>query len=229
MDTDTAIQSRHTEKVLSEVDLPTVDIRQQVDELLAMAGMAPFHRACEDQYRTADSTLDLEKVLSGIEPWRFYVLDASSCRKLRPQLPKENAGKVPAMLAAADALVLATWLPNARVASAEELPSPTPDKNFDEPSFAVTLANMEHIAATAAAIQNLLLAATARGISNYWSSGNVLRHPSVYQLLGIPTTQILLGAIFLFPKEYGAAELATSKLRAHRTSPQSWSRWINLA
>ncbi len=48
-----------------------------------------------------------------------------------------------------------------------------------EPGFAVTLTNVEHIAAAYAAIQNLLLAATARGIRNYWSSGGVLRLPSV--------------------------------------------------
>lgn len=227
METDRAIRARQTEKVLSDVDLPAIDIRSEVDDLLALAGMAPFHRACEESHRTADSANE-GRVLSGIEPWRFHVLDAQACRTLRPKLPNEYAGKVPAMLSAADALILATWLPNCRVPSTMESPTLLKEKNFDEPSFEVTLANMEHIAATAAAIENLLLAATARGFSNYWSSGNVFRHPSVYQLLGIPSTQILLGAIFLFPKEFGQAELATSKLRAHRTSPQNWSRWVSL-
>ena len=122
------------------------------------------------------------------------------------------------MLAAADALIMATWLPNSA-----DVPA-----NGDEPGFAATINNMEHIAAASAAIQNFLLAATARGISNYWSSGGVLRGAHVFKLLGIPREQILLGAIFLFPKDFGDAELATSKLREHRGSREAWSRWVSL-
>jgi nitroreductase len=209
MDTDEAIRKRRTVKILAPHDLPIVDCRDTINEILALAGQAPFHRACEEQHRSGE--------LSGIEPWRFHVLDAAACRRLHPQLPKENAGKIPAMLAAANALIMATWLPNAGVAATMD----------DEPGFAVTLTNVEHIAATAAAIQNLLLAATARGLANYWSSGGVLRSPSVFELLGIPSNQILLGAIFLFPQECTGAERATSKLRPHRTSPNKWSRWIS--
>ncbi len=208
--TDHAILNRRTEKVLANQPLPIGDCSQTVNELIALAGWAPFHKACEDRHRQGG--------LDGIEPWRFHALDAANCRRLVPQLPKENAGKIPAMLNAADALILATWLPHAGPA--------TP--MGDEPGFAVTLTNVEHIAAASAAIQNLLLAATARGIRNYWSSGGVLRLPSVFQLLGIPTNQLLLGAIFLFPQEIGDAELATSKLRELRTSAEHWSRWINL-
>ena len=209
MDTDEAIRTRQTVKILASHELPAADHRATLNEVLALAGQAPFHRACEEQHRTSG--------LSGIEPWRFHVLDAAACRRLHPQLPRENAGKIPAMLKAADALVMATWLPNAGPAVPME----------DEPGFALTLSNVEHIAATAAAIQNLLLAATARGISNYWSSGGVLRSPSVFELLGIPTNQILLGAIFFFPSAYGDAERATSKLRPHRSPPDKWSRWVS--
>ncbi len=211
MHTDQAIQIRKTEKVLSERDLPTKDCRTVVDELLSLAGQAPFHRACEEHHRQ-------HAPQTGIEPWRFYAIDAASCRKLRTQIPLENAGKIPAMLAAADALIMATWLPNAA-----DVPA-----MGDEPGFAATINNMEHIAAASAAIQNLLLAATARGISNYWSSGGVLRGAQVFELLGIPREQILLGAVFLFPKDYGNAELATSKLRDHRCSREAWSRWITI-
>lgn len=210
MHADQAIRQRKTEKVLATHSLSETDISGTVRELLELAGCAPFHRACEDSHRQGD--------LNGIEPWRFHVLDAANCRRFVPHLPKENAGKIPAMLAAADALIMATWLPSSGNA--------TP--MGDEPGFAVTLTNVEHIAAASAAIQNLLVAATARGIRNYWSSGGVLRLPSVFEQLGIPTNEILLGAIFLFPQEIGDAELATSKLRELRTSPEHWSRWIQL-
>jgi nitroreductase len=214
MDTDSAIRSRRTEKVLAERELPVKDSANQralLEEILFLAGQAPFHRACEEQHRHSGG-------LTGIEPWRFYAIDAAACRKLRRQIPQENAGKIPAMLAAADALIIATWLPNAGEAPPLE----------EEPGFAATLTNMEHIAATAAAIENLLLAATARGISNYWSSGGVLRSRTVRELLAIPAAEMVLGAIFLFPKEIAGAELATSKLRQHRGSLDKWCRWVEL-
>jgi nitroreductase len=208
MQVDDVIRTRKTEKVLATHDLPTRDIRASIDEILGLAGLAPFHRACEESHKTVG--------MAGIEPWRFHVLDSAACRHLHPRLPKENAGKIPAMLAAADALIMATWLPN----SGQATPM------GDEPGFALTLANVEHIAAASAAIQNLLLAATARSISNYWSSGGVLRLPEVFELLDIPTNQILLGAIFLFPSEIGDSELAVSKLRPLRTPREQWTRWV---
>ncbi len=211
MHTDDAIRNRCTEKVLSDTDLPTENHVAIVNELLSLAGMAPFHRACEDHHRIGG--------LTGIEPWRFYAMDAKDCRKLALRIPLENAGKIPAMLRAADALILATWLPNAGRHKAMG----------DEPGFELTLANVEHLAAASAAIQNLLLAATARGISNYWSSGGVLRLPIVLEQLGISTNELVLGAIFLFPKEIGSAERVTSKLREHRQPKEKWSRWIQVS
>jgi nitroreductase len=211
MQTDDAIRARKTIKILASHELEISDHRSLVDEILSLAGQAPFHRACEEQHRQSTP-------LTGIEPWRFHALDAKACRKLRTQIPLENAGKIPAMLAAADALIMATWLPNA---------AQVPDMD-GEPGFAATINNMEHIAAASAAIQNLLLAATARGVSSYWSSGGVLRSAQVFSQLEIPRSQILLGAVFLFPKEYADAELATSKLREHRGPRDAWSRWVSL-
>jgi len=211
MQTDDAIRSRKTVKILASHELAIGDHRDLVNGILSLAGQAPFHRACEELHRQSGP-------LTGIEPWRFHALDAEACRKLRTQIPIENAGKIPAMLDAADALIMATWLPNA---------AQVPDMD-DEPGFAATINNMEHIAAASAAIQNLLLAATARGVSSYWSSGGLLRSAQVFNQLGIPRSQILLGAVFLFPQEYGDAELATSKLREHRSSSDAWSRWVSL-
>ncbi len=211
MQTDDAIRSRKTVKILASHELPVGDHRDLVNEILSLAGQAPFHRACEEQHRPSSP-------LNGIEPWRFHALDSDACRKLRTRVPTENAGKIPAMLAAADVLIMATWLPNA---------AQVPDLD-GELGFAASINNMEHIAAAAAAIQNLLLAATARGVSSYWSSGGVLRSAQVFSQLRIPRSEILLGAVFLFPNEYGDAELATSKLRAHRSSRDAWSRWVSL-
>ena len=204
---DDVIRCRVTTKVLAEEPLPLTDISVSLQGLLELAGMAPFHRACDDIHR--------QKELCAIEPWRFHILDCEQCRSLSNQLPKENAGKIPSMLSAADALLLVTWLPN---------PPSAPLK--DGHLFEASLGNMEHIAAASAAIQNLLLAATARGISNYWSSGGVLRGTEVFQLLEIPVAEILLGAIFLFPSEASPAQRVGSKLRDKRCVPSSWSRSV---
>jgi nitroreductase len=205
MHTDQSILNRKTTKVLTEVDLPTKDINQTLADLVKLAGMAPFHRACDEAHRS-------DTALRGIEPWRFHLVDAANCRRLKRRIPLENAGKIPAMLAAADALILATWLPNLCTDVAG--------------LFDPTLANMEHIAATSAAVQNLLLAATARGISTYWSSGGILRDAEVFRMLGIRDCEVLLAAIFLFPTETGTAEVVGSKLRAHRCQAANWSRSV---
>ncbi len=131
------------------------------------------------------------------------------------------------MLAAASHLIIATWLPNP-ANSASKAESSTLAHEVFEP----TIDNVEHIAAASAAIQTLLLAATAAGISNYWSSGGVLRTPELFSKLGIPDNQRLLGAIFLFPAEVPddcSVEIATSKLRAQRSSSSAgWSRVVKL-
>lgn len=211
MQVDQAIRSRKTEKLMSSHPLETTLDRSTVEQLLEVAGLAPFHRVCEEHHR--------QQTLDGIEPWRFYSLDARTCRSLATHVQGPTAGKIPFMLNSANCLIMATWLPNTGEAPAMG----------DEPGFVVTLANMEHIAAASAAIQNLLLAATARGISNYWSSGGVLRTSEVFQLLGIPRTEILLGAIFLFPEPPEGIEVATSKLRELRTERGHWNRWVELA
>lgn len=214
MDLDSAIRARATRKVLANADHPTPGSlsREQVLELLATAGWAPFHRPCDERHRS-------QTALTGIEPWRFHTLLAEQCRQTKEFLlastQREQAGKIPQMLAAADALVLATWLPN------------PPATTATEALFDPSLANMEHIAAAAAAIQNLCLAATARGIANYWSSGGVLRSPETFQFLGIPSEEIVLGAIFLFPEDTRSAEVVGSKLRERRTSVEHWARLLS--
>ncbi|MFN3192539.1 MAG: nitroreductase family protein [Aureliella sp.] len=204
------IQRRKTTKVLAEKPMAYESSRPAyLDGLIEAAGWAPFHRACEEQYRDGSAL--------GIEPWRFHCLDASVCRSLAECLPKAESGKIPAMLRAAETLILATWLPN------KPIDRETPKL------FEATLGNMEHIAAASAAIQNLLLAATAQGIDNYWSSGGVLRSPAIFQKLEIPLTEILLGAIFLFPSATENAEVVGSKLRDKRSSPKHWTRDVQFS
>ena len=165
--------------------------------------------------------------LTSIMPWRFYLLDAANSRALREVvLDRGVTDNVPRMLATCVATILATWLPNPRRVEPESVSEsqPVPGELFEG-----TEHNMEHIAAAAAAIQSLLIAATARGIASFWSSGGVLRRAETFSLLGIPAEEILLGAVYLFPKQTGDAEVATSKQRDKRGTPAEWSRWVTVS
>ncbi|MEM0895609.1 MAG: hypothetical protein AAGJ79_01895 [Verrucomicrobiota bacterium] len=211
METPEAIRTRRTLKVIAAANapwpaddsLPT----EALDEIIALAGMAPFHKPADKSYREG---------IDALVPWRFHVLDAVNCRALLQNLQARGieGGKISGMLATADALVQVTWLPN-------------PAKgNKIKQLFDPTLQNMEHIAAASSAVQNLLLAATDREIPNYWSSGGILREPAQYDLLGIPSREILLGSIFLFPADTRDAELHEGKLRPLREPVADWARRV---
>jgi len=121
------------------------------------------------------------------------------------------------MLAAADTVILGTWLPEKSRKKSKSSP------------FQPNIKNMEHIAATGAAIQNLLLAATARGINAYWSSGGSLRKPEIKTYLNIPQQEILLGAIFLFPADYPNEVLSKpGKYANKRSNLHNFMEWIEL-
>ncbi|MEM9481185.1 MAG: nitroreductase family protein [Verrucomicrobiota bacterium] len=209
METPAAIRTRCTLKVITDANdpWPAGDslTKETLDELIALAGMAPFHKAADKSHRDG---------VRAFVPWRFYVLDAANCRALLENLQSRSidGGKISGMLATAEALIQVTWLPN-----------PAKDDTTEQ-LFDPTLENMEHIAAASSAVQNLLLAATDRGLPNYWSSGGILREPEQYDLLGIPHHEILLGSIFLFPADTRDAELHEGKLRKMREPVSDWAR-----
>ena len=68
-----AIKRRRTLKVLSQENVKVKDISDDVLEILEMGGKAPFHYV---------NTKASEKDLKSLAPWRFYVLNGASCRKL---------------------------------------------------------------------------------------------------------------------------------------------------
>lgn len=125
------------------------NFKNSVEELLTAAGQAPFHYTCDEFYQS-------ENALSGKEPWRFHVLDSRNCRTLLELLKSGKVVKtsegILQILAAADALILSNWLPERSASQSKK--------------FYPNVKNMEHIAATGAAIQNLLLASTEKGITN---------------------------------------------------------------
>lgn len=216
MITEEAIQKRKTLKLRANPSDPLPiqkgdDFRIMIEKLIQLAGKAPFHYESHPSRRN--------EMFSGAEPWRFYVLDGVNCRTLLDSLNRELPIKAPEgirqMLAAADALILTMWLPE-----------PSRKKTR---TFYPNLKNMEHIAAAGAAIQNLLLAATSKGINAYWSSGGILRKPEILGYLDIPEEEILIGAVFLFPGEYPeSVETKTGKNAAKRGEIKDYMKWIRL-
>ena len=214
MELQRAIQARHTLKVLADPDspweLPAESTREKIAELLAGAINAPFHKPADKSH--------LNEPMNSPVPWRFHVIDADSCRKLSEKLGQAEvqSGKIRNMLTAADSLIITTWLPNPA----------TGELAFGE--FDPTLQNMEHIAASSAAIQNLLLLATEAGWNNYWSSGGIIRSELVFGWLEIPLEQVLLGAVFLFPADTRGVDVKPGGLRDRKGTADQWSRWVEV-
>ena len=175
------IRARKTLKVLGNFDQPVqIDAATAernlalVTESLHTAGWAPFHF-----YRGVDDIA---------EPWRAYLLSHAQCQALATKLPEwfDKSGpdsKIVQMLCACGALVLVTWLPET-IEAEQRLPKHD-------------ILDHEHLAATAAMTQNLLLMLTAHGMGSYWSSGGVLRNQALLERLNIPGNQQLLAAVFI--------------------------------
>lgn len=203
---DQVIRARKTVKVVAQEPQPTTDTRDIVNEIISTAGQAPFHYPCAQEH---------QQQLPSIVPWRFHMLDSKACRDLLALLEENNiqGGKIMGMLAAADAMIQVTFLPDGPATAT---------------TYAGDLRNMEHIAAASAATQNLLLAATARGVTNYWSSGGVLREPLTWQALDIPAGEVLIGSVFLFPSNTEGLTTSEGKLRDLKGEPDTWARWCTL-
>jgi nitroreductase len=207
------IKSRRTTKVLGQAERPVAispeiceKNRPLVLDAIRVAGWAPFHYA-----RNVDSVA---------EPWRFHVLWHPSCRaiacdflRLFPDSKPNN--KLPAMLTACSALVIVNWLPQL---------------NLSESAEKTQEINEEHLAATAAAVQNLLLLLTAQGMGTYWSSGGQFRAQAMFDWLGIPSTERLLAAVFVeFPEIMDQPlERLPGKHRDQRADVNKWMRIVEV-
>lgn len=215
------IEQRKTDKVLAnEPWKPTLDKEEQnelISQLLHLAAHAPYHYKSAERYKQDD--------LNSTLPFRAYTLDATTCRKLAEQLETSQppAGKILNMLWAAEALLIFTWLPDVF----GEQPS---DRTMEPLPFTGNLRNMEHIAATSAAITNVLLGATSAGFPNYWSSGGALRQEAARKILNISLDEIILGCLFVFPKDAleRGVDVKPGKLRNEGKALSSWSKTVEL-
>ena len=119
------------------------------------------------------------------------------------------------MLSACGALVLINWLPQFASSESSEH-TPKKQQQIDE----------EHLAATAVATQNFLLALTAKGLGTYWSSGGFFRTPKMFDKLGIDSSEKLLSAIFVdYGTEFTNGAVTQRIAGKHRDARANFSKW----
>jgi nitroreductase len=80
---------------------------------------------------------------------------------------------------------------------------------------------IEEIAATAAAVQNILLSAHAHGVACYWGSGGMTYHPEMKKLLGYEEQDKVMGLLFM-----GYTDQTEIKGK-RRTEIEDKITWIN--
>jgi len=139
----------------------------QVRELLKLANWAPTHA------RT--------------EPWRFIVYSGNKVKEFCRQ--------------------------HAELYKAHTLPEKFEQANYDKQIHNGDLAShiiiaimqrgkspkipaLEEIAATAIAIQNILLGATAAGIASFWSTGGMVHHPGMKDFLHLNQEDIVMSLLY---------------------------------
>lgn len=206
------IKRRQTFKVLADVKaLPELSPQQIqagdaiVNDAIKTAGWAPFHYD-----RAADGMA---------EPWRVDVVGQASCRRVSERFldwfdDVKPSNKLPSMLNACGSLVLVSWLPQFFGPEASG-GSETLEKRqqVDE----------EHLAASAAYVQNLLLLLTAHGLGTYWSSGGQFRTKEMRKRLGIAHEGRLLAAVFVdYSPENQDCQRLVGKHRDRRDENCGW-------
>ncbi|GAA4463965.1 hypothetical protein GCM10023093_13420 [Nemorincola caseinilytica] len=139
-----------------------------ISDLLVLADWAPTHG------RT--------------EPWKFFVYGGEA---------KTTFGREHAQL----------YWNNTPDDKRQELTLQKLEHNVDKASHLIIAAMVrganpkipviEEVAAASAAVQNMLLGATAMGIASFWSTGGMTHTEALKQYLGLGAEDVVLGLIFL--------------------------------
>ena len=90
-----------------------------------------------------------------------------------------------------------------------------------EPASGPKIVEVENVAAVACGVQNMLLAAHARGLATKWSTGETARSEHVKRFFGLTPQHELLGFIYL---GYPADERTATPRVGHREKA-TWLGW----
>lgn len=142
----------------------------------------------EQDLKDIIATADWAPTHGRTEPWRFFVLTGDNLKKfcehhaelywantdeaLRTETKRESLSK---MGDKASHLVITVM-------------RRTPDTK---------IIVEEEYAAVAAATENMLLGATAKGIASFWSTGGMTHHPAMKMYLGLTENDLVMGLIYL--------------------------------
>jgi nitroreductase len=154
---------------------PDVPSRELIEELLEAATWAPNHRLNE--------------------PWRFFVVAGQAreqfgtlmaedaCASLDNPTEEKKAGMVESQLKKA------TRSPVIVAVACDPPSSPKIDP-------------VEDVCAVACGVQNMMLAAHARGLATKWSSGTACYSPAIKSFFGLTPEHQILGYVYLgYPDE----------------------------
>lgn len=210
------IKRRRTTKIVGqienenggELDSDTLtQCNQLLRECISTSGWAPFHYA-----RNVDGL---------VEPWRFHCLQNQACLELAEQLPNwvslKPTSKIPQLLRGCHSLVLVNWIPQLKDDLKKEEKT-----EFD--SKKLRRINEEHLAATAAAVQNLLLLCETLNWESYWSSGGPLGDQQVFERLNINVKERLVAAVFVHFSRVATKHenVISGKHRDKRSTTDAW-------
>lgn len=146
------------------------------------------------------------------QPWRFTVLTGEAKNGLAVLRRQQVAERMDdTSTVGAQTMLEDTYR---KMAGAAALVAVTAKHDADP------LIDVENSYATAAATQNLLLAATAEGLASFWSSG-IATYPQAHAYLDLPDDEHMIAVVHL---GYPALELP-----GRRISAQKFTRWVDEA
>lgn len=143
------------------------------------------------------------------QPWRFYVLAGRAREALGEVMAECKAARVSGSKA------------ESKVEKARRKPlrAPVIIAVAVQPSRDEDVVEIEEIAATSAAVQNMLLAAHAMGLGAIWRTGDPCYDPKMQAFFGLREPARLLGFVYLgYP--------AVSSLRGKRIPAEELTVWL---
>lgn len=141
---------------------------EQVQQLLELADWAPTH--------------------ANTEPWRFFIYSGNAVKTFCTQhaeLYKKNTDPEKYLQANYDKF-LHNGDTTSHIIMTVMQRGPLPK-----------VPAMEEEAAVSSAIQNILLGATALGIASFWSTGGMVHHYSMKEMLHLRNDDVVMGMIYL--------------------------------
>lgn len=186
------LEAIHTRRSVGQVS-DKIPEREKLEQMLEAARWAPNHHKTE--------------------PWHFYVLTGEGRKRLGEAYGKINLEKLTNPTDEQRKLVLESSLKKASRSPAVIVATVEPDKEEKiEP--------IEEVAATACAVQNMLLVAHELGLAAKWRTGKPAFHSIMKEAFGVPENGWVLGLLFV-----GYADIVPEP--PAKKEPEQYTTWID--